>query len=361
MLRMREDAIVVAVNRLLATKGYDAMTVDEVAAEAGLAKASLYKHFTSKEELAGAAMVAVLDRALAFVDGLRSQAQLAAVRPVDQLKAVARWAMQTQLEGEMPSLPSQNSSLSESLKSNDAYMDRLIDLSNKLSIWIAEAQTSGQINPSLPAGLDPILKKALEKDLYNRYRNGAELAKDLAAVRYQILEDNDPVEDDRHFKELRVLPFFLEFEDIEIWEALRFCVWRNVAEKVTLLAEGDETRSFGIIVQGFVEVSTDGKSICRLGPGEVVGEMAFLHPKTAKRHASVVTLEPTVFLEVNPSALALASEEVQERFQKVLIERVLKRLTEADRILAKMGQNAVTSHGSAPPASDGKFDLELLP
>jgi len=217
------------------------------------------------------------------------------------------------------------------------------------------------INPSLPAGLDPIVKKALEKDLYNRYRNGAELAKDLAAVRYQILEDNDPVEDDRHFKELRVLPFFLEFEDIEIWEALRFCVWRNVAEKVTLLAEGDETRSFGIIVQGFVEVSTDGKSICRLGPGEVVGEMAFLHPKTAKRHASVVTLEPTVFLEVNPSALALASEEVQERFQKVLIERVLKRLTEADRILAKMGQNAVTSHGSAPPASDGKFDLELLP
>ena len=150
MLRMREDAIVAAVNRLLATKGYDAMTVDEVAADAGLAKASLYKHFTSKEELAGAAMVAVLDRALAFVEGLRSQAQLAAVRPVDQLKAVARWAMQTQLEGEMPSLPSQNSSLSESLKSNDAYMDRLIDLSNKLSIWIAEAQTSGQIQDRFP-------------------------------------------------------------------------------------------------------------------------------------------------------------------------------------------------------------------
>ena len=42
-------------------RGYDAMTVDEVAAGAGLAKASLYKLFTSKEELAGAAMVGVLD------------------------------------------------------------------------------------------------------------------------------------------------------------------------------------------------------------------------------------------------------------------------------------------------------------
>ncbi|WP_428147786.1 TetR/AcrR family transcriptional regulator [Delftia acidovorans] len=156
--RVREQAIVAAVNRLLATKGYDAMTVDEVAAEAGMAKASLYKLFTSKEELAGAAMVGVLDRALAFVDGLRDSAAQAAeagtpVRPLDQLKAVTCWAMQTQLEGEMPSLPAQNSNLSASLQSNDAYMDRLIALSNRLSIWITEAQTSGQLQPALPAEL----------------------------------------------------------------------------------------------------------------------------------------------------------------------------------------------------------------
>ena len=156
--RVREQAIVAAVNRLLATKGYDAMTVDEVAAEAGMAKASLYKLFTSKEELAGAAMVGVLDRALAFVDGLRGTAAQAAeagtpVRPLDQLKAVTCWAMQTQLEGEMPSLPAQNSNLSASLQSNDDYMDRLIALSNRLSIWITEAQTSGQMQATLPAEL----------------------------------------------------------------------------------------------------------------------------------------------------------------------------------------------------------------
>ncbi|WP_269631886.1 TetR/AcrR family transcriptional regulator [Pelomonas sp. BJYL3] len=150
--RMRQEAIVTAVNRLLATKGYDAMTVDEVAAEAGMAKASLYKLFASKEELAGAAMVAVLDRALAFVDSLREQAATSA-QPVSaraQLEAVTRWAMQTQLEGEMPSLPAQNTSLSTSLQSNDDYMDRLLSLSNRLSIWIAEAQTSGQIQDRFP-------------------------------------------------------------------------------------------------------------------------------------------------------------------------------------------------------------------
>lgn len=141
--RVREEAVVAAVNRLLATKGYDAMTVDEVAAEAGVAKASLYKLFTSKEELAGAAMVGVLDRALSFVDGLRREAEQVAesgqsTPALDQLKAVVRWAMQTQLEGQMPSLPAQNSSLSASLQSNDEYMDRLIALSNRLSTWITK-------------------------------------------------------------------------------------------------------------------------------------------------------------------------------------------------------------------------------
>jgi AcrR family transcriptional regulator len=146
--RVREDAIVEAVNRLLATKGYDNMTVDEVAAEAGMAKASVYKHFASKEDLAGAAMVRALDRALAFVDELREQVQ---TPPLDQLKAVARWAMQSQLAGEMPSLPSQNSSLTASLQANDEYMDRLISLSNKLSIWITQAQTGGQLAADIPA------------------------------------------------------------------------------------------------------------------------------------------------------------------------------------------------------------------
>ena len=70
ILRAREEAIVTAVNRLLAEKGFDLMTVDEVAAEVGIAKASLYKHFPSKEALAAAAMVRVLQRGLEEVRSL---------------------------------------------------------------------------------------------------------------------------------------------------------------------------------------------------------------------------------------------------------------------------------------------------
>lgn len=144
----REDAIVSAVNRLLAEKGFEAMTVDEVAAEVGIAKASLYKHFPSKEDLAAAAMVRVMDRARAFLDSLEARTEN---KPIEQLRAVARWTMEVQLAGEMPSLPSENSSLRASLTTNKAYVDGLMDVSERLGGWITQAQTDGSLNSTLPA------------------------------------------------------------------------------------------------------------------------------------------------------------------------------------------------------------------
>ena len=211
------------------------------------------------------------------------------------------------------------------------------------------------LNPNLPAALDPIIRKALEKDLYSRYRNGAEFAKDLSTVRYQILDEDETVQDMTHFEKLRRLEFFLEFEDIELWEVLRICVWHNLDSKVTLIREGEKNRLFGIIINGFVEVSVEGRSLCRLGAGEVIGEMTYLHPSDHKRHATVVTLEPTLFLEINSSALELGSDELLERFNKALTAKVLARLREANKALTK----------SAPPAVQGsggsKIDLELAP
>jgi TetR/AcrR family transcriptional regulator of autoinduction and epiphytic fitness len=149
VLQVREDAIVSAVNRLLAEKGFEAMTVDAVAADVGIAKASLYKHFASKEDLAAAAMVRVLDHALAFIEQ-RSTAHVGTT-PIEQLRAVARWTMEVQLAGEMPSLPSQSSSLRTALTQHRGYLDRLMSVSDRLGAWIVAAQAAGQISPALPA------------------------------------------------------------------------------------------------------------------------------------------------------------------------------------------------------------------
>ncbi len=145
MLRAREDAIVQTVNRLLAEKGFDAMTVDEVAAAVGIAKASLYKHFPSKEDLAAAAMVRVMRRAQDFLATVAAD-----LPPLEKIRSVARWTMQVQLAGEMPSLPSQNSSLRAVLMSNRDYMDGLMEISDRLGGWIEAAQQAGTLNAALP-------------------------------------------------------------------------------------------------------------------------------------------------------------------------------------------------------------------
>jgi AcrR family transcriptional regulator len=152
MLEAREQAITASVNRLLSEKGFDAMTVDEVAAEVGIAKASLYKHFSSKEELACAAMVQAMQKAEAFLEEL-SQTDVTdstACVPLNKLVATTRWTLQLKLAGEMPTLPSHNSTLRATLMASRPYMDGLMKVSEVLGGWIVQAQQDGYINASLP-------------------------------------------------------------------------------------------------------------------------------------------------------------------------------------------------------------------
>ncbi len=147
VLRVREDAIVQSVNRLLAEKGFDLMTVDEVAADVGIAKASLYKHFASKEALAAAAMVRLLRRTLAAIEQQAARPETSAFQ---RMEALTRWALELQLAGEMPTLPSQNSSLRAELMASKDYLDLLMQASERLGEWIVQAQADGAIDPALP-------------------------------------------------------------------------------------------------------------------------------------------------------------------------------------------------------------------
>jgi AcrR family transcriptional regulator len=143
--RLREDVILQAVNSLLAEKGYDLMTVDEVAAMVGIAKASLYKHFESKERLAAAAMVRLLDRTLEIIEALPASAE-----PAEKLESLVRWAVREHLRGQMPSLPSTRSALRHALLGHKPYVERLVRVTEHVGAWIEAAQQSGAIDPKLP-------------------------------------------------------------------------------------------------------------------------------------------------------------------------------------------------------------------
>jgi AcrR family transcriptional regulator len=142
---MREQAVISAVNRMLSTKGFDGMTVDEVAAEVGIAKASLYKLYESKEALACAAMVAAMNRGVVFLESLDP-----GLSAVERLRAVVRWLMTLRMQGEMPNLPARNSALRAMLTQSPAYMNSLMTASEMLTGWIVQAQEDGDVSRQLP-------------------------------------------------------------------------------------------------------------------------------------------------------------------------------------------------------------------
>ena len=192
-LKLREDLVLEAVNELLARKGYDLMTVDEVAAAVGIAKPSLYKHFESKEALAAAAMVRLLDRTHTV-----TLAQPESAAPIDKLRAVLRWALEQHLHGTMPLLPSTRSTLRDALMRNKDYVNRLMAVSETLGGWIAAAQASGHFAPDVPMDValftlfarscDPVLDYL---KLGGNYSD-AEIIEHMLKVTFEGLERRPP-------------------------------------------------------------------------------------------------------------------------------------------------------------------------
>ncbi|MBT0960765.1 protein kinase domain-containing protein [Denitromonas iodatirespirans] len=212
-----------------------------------------------------------------------------------------------------------------------------------------------QLLPDLPELMDRVIRKALEKDLYSRYKNGAEFAKDLSAVRYQLVDDNLLPPDTSQFSTLRKLTFFTEFDDIDLWEALRISSWRTVKANTTLMREGDQDQRFGLIIEGKIELSVSGRRIVELGDDEVFGETAYLDELDHKHLYTVVTLAETTYLEINPAALALSTDESQDLFRRRLTTAMTKRLAILSAELAKSAPVAARGTALAPGA-----DLQLV-
>ncbi|MGV7206723.1 TetR/AcrR family transcriptional regulator [Oxalobacteraceae bacterium A2-2] len=144
--KLRENAILDAATAVLSSKGYDLMTMDDVAGAVGISKPSLYKHFKSKEELVGEALIRLLDGALDYVAGID-----AALDPVAKLKVLLEWALRVRLEGGLPFLPSTSNHVREMLMRNLKYMLRIRKLNRQLEAMVQQAQRDGLLNADLPS------------------------------------------------------------------------------------------------------------------------------------------------------------------------------------------------------------------
>ena len=178
----------------------------------------------------------------------------------------------------------------------------------------------------LPEQLDQVIRKALEKDLYSRYKNGADFAKDLSAVRYKILDDTSVPVDNTRYSVLRKMPFFTEFEDVEIWEILRISRWRKVESNTLLMREGIPT--------SVSASSSKGGWRCRwmitTSARCPTARFSANWPSSISRNTGTCIPRspppPRLHLELNPAALSLATDECQEAFRSRLVTVVARRL-----------------------------------
>ena len=74
------EAILDAADRLLARFGYRKMTVDDLAADAGIGKGSVYLHFSSKEEVVVSHVDRIVDRLCARMEQIAARDEPAAAR-----------------------------------------------------------------------------------------------------------------------------------------------------------------------------------------------------------------------------------------------------------------------------------------
>ena len=136
----REEAILDAVNRLLSEKGYDLMTMDDVADAVGVAKGSLYKHFSSKEKLAAAVMTRLLGQTIDVLD--RMPAEWRAAR---RLEEILRWSLQQRMRGGVPHLPSTRGAFQRSLMLNMDYLALAYKVNKRFYALVEEAKRDGDI------------------------------------------------------------------------------------------------------------------------------------------------------------------------------------------------------------------------
>ncbi|MDW5416464.1 helix-turn-helix domain-containing protein [Iodobacter sp. CM08] len=144
--KLRESAILDATTAVLSTKGFDLMTMDDIAGAVGISKPSLYKHFKSKEDLVGEALIRLIDGAVDYLAQLDNT-----LSPIGKLSALLEWALRVRLEGGMPFLPSTSPHVRDMLMRNMSYVLRVMKLNGQLEKLVAAAQKTGDLNPDLPS------------------------------------------------------------------------------------------------------------------------------------------------------------------------------------------------------------------
>lgn len=187
--------------------------------------------------------------------------------------------------------------------------------------------------PEIPAPLEAIVKRAMEKSLEWRYASGAELASDLTSLYDQIQLQEIALSPAQRFSAARTLRFFGEFSDSELREVLDVASWEHYPSGSHIITEGSLEQSLYVLVKGEVTIAIGDRIVGTLAEGDCVGELSFL--SNSKRSASIVATDDITALKIDAALLDWASIPVQMRFNKVFQQVLIERLARTTFELAK--------------------------
>ncbi len=183
------------------------------------------------------------------------------------------------------------------------------------------------LRPELPAALDNIIQCALAKDPADRYRSGTELASDLAGVFTELVCQDERLDELDRFGALRRLPFFSDFSDNEVWEALRAGTWKSFPGGKTIISEGNPDVSLYILIKGNVKVIQGGKVLTTISSGNCFGELNYV--AGIKQLHNIEAAGDVALLQINEAQMSRASESCQLRFHKTFLRNLIGRLAQS--------------------------------
>ena len=177
----------------------------------------------------------------------------------------------------------------------------------------------------IPDILEKIVHHALEKNPQKRYKMGLNFAADLSLACDFLDKPREDLESKEKFTTVKQLEFFEGFNDAEIWEIIRACVWQEYEPGTEVIIEGDVDDAFYIIVSGDVQVFRDSNSIGELHVGDCFGEMG--HLTKMKRTATIRAKNYIRLMKINSTMIDQLSVACQLHFNKVFLRTLVKRLS----------------------------------
>jgi serine/threonine protein kinase len=196
-----------------------------------------------------------------------------------------------------------------------------------------EPEAPSTYRPEIPPAVDTIVRRAMAKNLAERYRSWEDFSLDLAeAFRVEHVNAQKAQEfaDSEKFETLRKLDFFAHFSDAELWEVARISSWRHAAMGELLMKEGELGDFFCILAAGQVKITKKGKLLNLLRAGEPFGEMAYLTKQEHVRGADVTVMSDANIISVPTGRLAQASDACRHKFDRAFMEILVERLSMAN-------------------------------